>query len=83
MKLKVRKGRILGLLGPNGSGKSTLLKVISGLVIPDSGDVLVNNLSVCKDINRIMESVGVLIEEPGIYDYMNAMGNMNVSSILH
>lgn len=81
--LKVRKGRIIGLLGPNGSGKSTLLKIISGLVIPDSGDVLVNNLKVSTDINKIMESVGVLIEEPGIYDYMNAMGNMNVSSILH
>lgn len=81
--LHVRKGRIVGLLGPNGSGKSTLLKIISGLVIPDAGDVEINKLSLRTDINRIMQSVGVLIEEPGIYEYMNAMGNMNVSSMLH
>lgn len=37
------KGQITGLVGPNGSGKSTLLKIISGLVIKDSGDVEISN----------------------------------------
>lgn len=39
--LTVNRGTVLGLLGPNGSGKSTLLKTITGLVHPDSGEVLV------------------------------------------
>lgn len=40
--LNIKKGYILGLLGPNGSGKSTLLKIITGLVRPSSGQVLIN-----------------------------------------
>lgn len=38
--LTVREGEILGLIGPNGSGKSTLFNLISGLMRPDSGDIL-------------------------------------------
>ncbi len=40
--LEVKKGEILGIVGRNGSGKSTLLKIISGVVQPNSGRVIVN-----------------------------------------
>ncbi|MFV2016432.1 MAG: ATP-binding cassette domain-containing protein, partial [Candidatus Heimdallarchaeota archaeon] len=40
--LKVRKGEILALLGENGSGKSTLMKIISGLIKPTAGKILIN-----------------------------------------
>ena len=40
--LKLEKGQVAALMGPNGSGKSTLLKSILGLVIPESGKILVN-----------------------------------------
>ena len=43
--LNIKKGHILGLLGPNGSGKSTLLKIITGLVRPSSGKVLINGMA--------------------------------------
>ena len=39
--LKLEKGRIVGLLGPNGSGKTTLLKLVSGLLQPTDGSVLI------------------------------------------
>jgi ABC-2 type transport system ATP-binding protein len=39
--LTLERGRIIGLLGPNGSGKSTLLKIINGLLVPDTGKVLI------------------------------------------
>ncbi len=44
--LDVAAGRVVGLLGPNGSGKTTLIKLISGLLAPHTGDILVAGQSV-------------------------------------
>ena len=41
---KLEKGRIVGLLGPNGSGKTTLLKLVSGLLQPTDGSVLIEGM---------------------------------------
>ena len=54
--LNIDKPGIYAVLGPNGSGKSTLIKNILGLVLPKSGDILVNNKSIkdnCKYRNNI------------------------------
>jgi len=42
--MDINKGEIVGLLGPNGAGKTTLLKIICGLTIPDSGEVIMKLL---------------------------------------
>lgn len=44
--LEIPSGKIVGLLGPNGCGKSTLIKLISGLLQPDGGEILVDGLPV-------------------------------------
>ena len=49
--LAFSKGEISVLMGPNGSGKSTLLKSILGLVIPKSGDILVNEINTKNDFH--------------------------------
>jgi len=46
--LNIHEGGIFAILGPNGSGKTTLIKCILGMVIPDSGNVLLQNESVLK-----------------------------------
>ena len=44
--LKIKPGKIVGLLGKNGTGKSTLIKLINDLLTPDSGEILVNGESI-------------------------------------
>lgn len=52
--LKIESGRIVGLLGPNGSGKTTLIKLISGLLVPSSGEILVGGNKIGVESKRIV-----------------------------
>jgi len=58
----IRPGEIFGLLGPNGAGKTTTVKMISGLVRPDSGQVLVDGLHVEKKRLKVLRKIGVVLE---------------------
>ena len=57
----VEKGKILGILGPNGSGKSTLLKMISGIVRPTSGQVMIDQQPIENyDVKKLAKKMAVL-----------------------
>lgn len=52
--LSISKGKIVGLLGPNGSGKTTIIKLISGLLTPSSGEILVGGNNVGIETKKIV-----------------------------
>lgn len=54
LNLEIPTGKIVGLLGPNGCGKSTLIKLVSGLLQPDSGEILVNGNPVGEQSKAII-----------------------------
>ncbi len=54
LNLTIPKGKIIGLLGPNGCGKSTLIKLISGILIPDSGQILVCGQERSEESNALI-----------------------------
>ncbi len=72
-----QSGRIYGIIGENGCGKSVLLKLLCGLMIPSEGTVVHNGKVLKKDID-ILPSLGVIIENPGFFDEMNALDNLKI-----
>ena len=65
---RVDDGEIYGLLGPNGSGKSTTMKILSGILTPTSGRVLVGGVDVSRDPLRVKEITGYVPETPVLYE---------------
>ncbi len=57
------QGEVFGLLGPNGAGKTTTLRMMSALVKPDKGDVLVEGSSVVKNPDEVRSKIGFLTSE--------------------
>jgi ABC-2 type transport system ATP-binding protein len=68
---EVSDGSSTGILGPNGSGKTTLMKILTGLLRPDSGRAMVNDISVEVNSKEAMRHVGSLIEQPEFYTYLS------------
>jgi len=64
---EIPKGSIFGFLGPNGAGKTTLIRIITGLLVQDAGQVLIDGLPLNK-LN--MKKIGYLPEERGLYKNM-------------
>jgi len=81
LELKVPKGSIYGFLGPNGSGKSTTIRLMLGLLKKDSGTVaLFGEIFNSKTRLKILDSVGALIENPSLYDHLNAVDNLRIAA---
>jgi len=63
----IKKGEVVGLLGPNGAGKSTLMKSITGAIIPDSGEINVDEFSVLNQPIETKKRIGFLPENNPLY----------------
>lgn len=66
--VSVAPGSIFGLLGPNGAGKTTLLRMITGIIYPDSGEIIFEGKKF--DPLRDIERIGYMPEERGLYKKM-------------
>ncbi|CAH0313098.1 MULTISPECIES: ABC transporter ATP-binding protein [Priestia] len=66
--MELKSGECVGLIGPNGAGKSTLIKVISDIIDPNSGEVLLNG----KKISKMKREIGYLPQYPNFFHWMTA-----------
>ena len=68
--LDVAEGEIFGLVGPNGAGKTTTLRILSTLLVPDSGDAEIAGASVRRNPNDVRRVLGFMPDVFGVYDDM-------------
>ena len=83
LSFKAKDGEITTLLGANGSGKTTCLRTICGLIKCDTGDVLVNGLSVHEHPIKIREDLGFVPDEFGLYPRLTAREHMEYFAGFH
>jgi phospholipid/cholesterol/gamma-HCH transport system ATP-binding protein len=78
----VEQGETVALLGPSGTGKSVLLKHIIGLLLPDSGEVMVDGLSVPElprnELARLRHRVGYAFQMGALFDSMTVYENIRL-----
>ncbi len=65
---EVDRGEILGYLGPNGAGKSTTVKMLSGILTPTGGRILIDGLDIVANSLSIKQRIGYVPESGGLYE---------------
>ena len=77
IKLTLESGKVIGLKGKNGSGKTMLMRAISGLILPTSGKVFINDKELGKQIS-FPPSIGLLIENPSFIANYTGFKNLKI-----
>jgi ABC-2 type transport system ATP-binding protein len=72
----INKGEIFGLLGPNGAGKTTTIRMLSTVLEPDSGDIIIDGHSIKNEAEAIRSIIGVCPQELALYEDLSAYDNM-------
>lgn len=85
VEVKVEKGEIVSLIGPSGSGKSSLLKMLVGLLVPQSGEVKINNEIIDykkkADLRIVREKIGIVFQQYNLFQNMNVLKNVCIAPI--
>lgn len=81
--LDVREGEIFGFLGPNGAGKTTTLRLLCALIAPTAGTAVVAGHRLGLEDTEIRGSVGILTEQPGLYERQSASENLRFFAALY
>jgi ABC-2 type transport system ATP-binding protein len=70
------QGEIFGLLGPNGAGKTTTIRMLSTVLEPDSGEIIIGGHSVRKEAEAVRALIGVCPQDLALYEDLSAMENL-------
>jgi len=74
--LEIVRGEIFGLLGPNGAGKTTMISMLTGLLAPDRGEVLLDGQSLTPEARSVKAHIGLVPQELALYPTLSARDNL-------
>ncbi|MFC1847680.1 ATP-binding cassette domain-containing protein, partial [Chloroflexota bacterium] len=81
--LTVRQGESVILFGPNGAGKTTLIKMLSTIINPTSGNILVDGLNLKNNAEEIRRRIGVVSHHTFLYNNLTALENLEFYSRMY
>jgi ABC-2 type transport system ATP-binding protein len=79
----VRQGEIFAFLGPNGAGKSTTIKMLTTLLHPTSGKVMLNGSDPAKHQDAVRMSIGIVFQDSSLDNELTALENMQYHAVLY
>ncbi len=74
---EVKSGEIFGLIGPDGAGKTTIFRMLTTLMLPDSGNAIINGKDTVKDYKEIRNQVGYMPGRFSLYQDLTVEENIN------
>ena len=75
--LHIQAGEIYGFIGHNGAGKTTTLKSVAGIMQFDSGEILVDGVSMKADPIACKKKIAYIPDNPDLYDFMTGIQYLN------
>ena len=79
----VGKGEIFAFLGPNGAGKSTTIKMLTTMLRPTHGEIILNGYNPAKEPDEVRRSFGIVFQDPSLDDELTAFENMEFHGVLY
>jgi ABC-2 type transport system ATP-binding protein len=79
----VKPGEIFAFLGPNGAGKSTTIKMLTTLLHPTSGEIMLNGDNPATDASKVRKSFGIVFQDPSLDDELTAWENMEFHGVVY
>jgi lantibiotic transport system ATP-binding protein len=80
--LHVPEKSIYGFVGPNGAGKTTTIRTLLGLYAVETGKVSFSGKDICSDRIEILSRIGAMVEQPSLYEHLNARDNLEITRTL-
>lgn len=79
----VDKGEIFAFLGPNGAGKTTTIKMLTTLLNPTSGNIILNDIDPIHNQDDARRSFGIVFQDPSLDDELTAQENLEFHGVLY
>jgi len=83
LSFSIGQGELVGLIGLNGAGKSTTIKHIIGTLLPQNGEIRLNDVTLNEDLNKYRSSFSYIPETPVLYDELTLKEHLELTAMAY